>query len=174
MPNRVRVLTSILLDVCAFCACQIECETCIQSYLIYAILCVPNRLRDIKSILLNMCVFCVCRIECETWGSLAWHVCFLSVLNGVRHLKSILLDMCVFCSCRRVRDLINHRWHMCFLNVPNRVRDFKTTSSPSSSCERSSCGKKRHGENIKVCMEIFTTVLSNEKYSQILNGNNSL
>ena len=98
VPNIMRDLRQSCFRV-RFCPCQIECETCIQSYLTYAILCVPNRLRDLKSILLYMCVFCACQIECETWGNLTWHVCFLSMLNRVQHLKSILLDMSVFCSC---------------------------------------------------------------------------
>ena len=46
----------------------------------------------------------------------------------------------------------------------------RTTGSPSSSCEMIILQNKSHGENIRVCMKIFTTALKN---CQILNKNTS-
>ena len=45
---------------------------------------------------------------------------------------------------------------------------------PSSSCEIIILQDKSHGEIMRVCMGIFTTSLSNKKYSQIPNKNTKL
>ena len=43
----------------------------------------------------------------------------------------------------------------------------------SSSCEMITLRNKSHGENIRVCMAIFTIDVRNKKYDQILNTNTS-
>ena len=50
---------------------------------------------------------------------------------------------------------------------------WSTTGGPSSSCEMIILRNKSHGEVLRVCMGILTTVLRNEKYGQFLNKNTS-